>query len=386
MLSKLQKLTAGGILFLLPFLCNPWGFEMQMQFEAPKLFGAFLLGNFCFATLLWRVLHPAFGVAHFCFALSVLLTGFGPSQLYPFCYWLAGLSLGLYACHYKTPTHQDTNLWIWRVIVVAALLAALQAYGQMMGFHWPLHYAEGIENTRPIAMLGQQTKLGAYLAPCAAAALGLGWLPAFAFLSFITLATKSSFSAFALGIGTLAVLVGQNKIKRRWLALATVGGILLTVVGPRYGEKIPALFDHGRQFVYADIWKAIEERPLLGHGPGSFQHKFHTQHQRPITRGVGGGDFLQAHNDYLQVIYEGGLLGWIGMLFMLASILWAYYTLYRNQRLWVDFQHSTKTVLCAQGALAALLVNALGNFPWTLSPHYLVGMMSAAILLRASRT
>lgn len=385
MFTKLEKLTAGGILFLLPFLCNPFGGEMYLQFEAPKLFGAFILGNFCFSVILWRALHPAFGVAHFCFAISVLLTGFGGSQLYPFCYWIAGLGLGLYACHYKNPIRPDAHLWIWKVIVVSALLSGLQAYGQMMGFHWPIQYAEGIEQTRPIAFLGQQTKLGAYLAPCAAASLALGWFPAFAFLSLIVLATKSSFSVFALTIGAMTVAVGNNWIRRRWLVLATISGILLTVIGPRYGYKIPALYDHGRQIVYADIWKAIQERPILGHGPGSFQAKFHTKHQSQLAREMGGGDFLQAHNDYLQVPYEGGIPGWIGMLFMLGSILWAYHSLFSRQRIWLNFQPLTKTVLCAQGSLAALLVNAIGNFPWTLSPHYLIGIMSAAILLRAAR-
>lgn len=385
MLSALQKYTVGGVLLLLPFFVNPWGGEMYLQFEAPKLFGAFLLGNFCFSVVLWRIAHPSWAVAHLCFALSVLLTGFGGSQLYPFAYWLAGLGFMLYAIQHKMPLHYDSNLWIWKALVLGAVLTCLHASLQLSGITWPLHYAEGIETNRPIAMLGQQTKLGSFLAPLAAAALALGWLPACVFISLIVLATMSSFSCFSLVIGLMTVAVGRNWLRRRWLLLALTGGLVLTVIGPRFGREIPALFDHGRHMAYADTWKAIKANPVLGYGPGSYQVLFHQVHQRKETRWTGGGDYHQAHCDYLQIPYEGGALGWIGMLAMLCSILYSYARIWQVQRRYVDFQVMTTPLLCATGALAAFLVNAVGNFPSTMSPHYLVAMLSAGILLRASR-
>lgn len=385
MLAAWQKTTVGAVLLLLPFLCNPWGGEMYLQFEAPKLFGAFLFGNLCLAVVLWRILHPSFAIAHFCFALSVLLTGFGGAQLYPFAYWAAGIGFVLYGIQHKTPIVYDSNLWIWKVLVAGAVLVCLHASLQLLGITWPLQYAPGIETTRPIAMLGQQTKLGAFLAPLAAAALAIGWLPACAFISFIVLATKSSFSAFALVVGLMTVAVGRNWLRRRWLLLAVTGGLVLTVIGPRFGREIPALYDHGRHFAYADIWRAIKERPILGYGPGSFQSKFHQLHQSPVTRGMGGGDYVQAHCDYLQIPYEGGVPGWVGMLAMLMGIFYAYWKIWTRQRAYIDFQTMATPVMCASGALAAFLVNAVGNFPSTMSPHYLVAMLSAGILLRASR-
>ena len=114
-LATWQKWAVGSLFFLLPFLCNPFGGEMYLQFEAPKLFGAFILGNLCFAFFVASHLHHALGIAHMAFSLSVLLTGFGGSQLYPFAYWCAGLSIPIFLLSTVNHRYESTYklLWVW---------------------------------------------------------------------------------------------------------------------------------------------------------------------------------------------------------------------------------------------------------------------------------
>ncbi len=385
-----QILGAGGILFLLPFLCNPFGATMEMQFETPKLLLAFLLGNLCFAFYLSQKIHKAFGVLHAAFALSVLLTGFGSMQLYPFAYWTAALFLALWAGEQR----EEAQLFLWKCVAVAGVLVSVHASLQMLGFSWPIHYAPGIEPTRPIAFLGQQTKLGAFLAPCAAVALALGWLLPSLFIAFVCLCTGSSFTVFALLVG-LGTVIAQRRLPGwRWRPAFkgfVVLGVLLILVGPSFKESIPALDDHGRYAAWRDTFNAWKERPVLGYGPGGFKQLFagpdrekdyaeenfaHSM-QKSDTWRLGGGWFQAAHCDFLQVLFEMGLMGFLALLFALFSLFRAYRRL--NILGWEG------SVLAAQGALAALLANALGNFPWTLSPHFMIGVLAAAIVLRAGR-
>lgn len=357
---------------------------MEMQFEVPKLLGAFLLGNLCFAFYLSDKIHLAIGILHFVFAFIAMITGFGAMQLYPFAYWTGALFFSLWAVEQEV----SVRLFLWRAIAVSGLLASFHAYLQMMGVQWPLHYAPDIDPTTPISLLGQQTKLGAFLAPTAAVSLALGWMPACAFISFVALATKSSFTAFALVVGLATVRCQKARIWPRFVWASLLLGALLIVVGPRFGGSIPALDDHGRGLVYRDLINAWKYRPVLGYGPGSFKALFAGSHREEMppnfansmeskeTYGVGGGWFEQAHNDYLQGLFEFGITGF-------ASILFAVYCLAKAYR--KQFMIRTTDVLAAQGALAAMLANALGNFPWLLSPHFMIGVFAAAITLRAAR-
>lgn len=390
MLTKLEKLMVGGALLLLPFFCNPFGRDMALQFEAPKLMAAFLLGNLCFALVLGRCIHWAFALVHAAFALSVLLTGFGGIQLYPFSYWCAACFLALYAVPNEGDFFEE-KLWLFKAIAMGGILSAVYALAQVCGFHWPLHYAEGIDTRTPIAMLGQQTKLGAFLAPCAAVCLALRgrWFLGAALCGFVCLLTGSSFTLFSLGIGFLVVLTGAPALRPRWVVIALVIGILLMVVGPQFAKPGSILDDHGRSLAYRDTVKAWLHQPFLGYAPGSFQEVFHKFFQQNETKWRGGGDYLQAHNDYLQVLFEFGLLGFIPLVLAVGAILRAYFLRWRmvraEWRIKNGWEWEGAYVLCAQGALAALLVNSLGNFPFVLSPHFLLGVLSAGILLRAAR-
>lgn len=371
---------------------------MELQFEVPKLIGAYVLGNICLALLAGSRIHWAFGVAHFAFAISVLLTGFGAMQLYPFVYWLSALGFALWAIEQPFPMID----FLWKSVAISGFLVAFHAYLQMMGFSWPINYAEGIDSTTPIAFLGQHTKLGAFLAPCASAALALGWLPVCFFISFVALATKSSFTAFSLAIGLGVVYSVKKRISAKPVICMLLVGVSLIFLGPRFKDKIPALDDHGRNMVYRDTLNAWREKPIFGYGPGGFKTLFAGPMQNRVqfppkeeffkesmqsqdTYYYGGGWYDNPHNDYLQAGFDMGAWGFGALLIVLFAIFLAY----RKEwpRAYGGFYgwRGSRSTVAAMGALAAMLTNALGNFPWLLSPHFMIGVFASAILLRASR-
>lgn len=385
----------GGILFLLPFFCNPWGGVMTMQFDVPKLIAALVLGSVCLSFLAGSYIHWAFGVAHLAISLSVVLTGFGAMQMYPLAYWIAAMSLGLWIIKQPFPVQN----FIWKCVALSGIIAAAHALLQMLGVSWPLTYAKGINANLPIALIGQHTKLGAFLAPCAAVALALGWIPACIFISLIAVATKSSFTVFSLVIGLGVVFSVKRGLSAKPVVAVLVLGVSMALMGPLIKEYVPALNDNGRSLVYRDTIKAWSERPLFGYGPGGFQalfagpirnrvqwppkkEFFKESFQAEDTYEAGGGWYENPHNDYLLVLFDMGLLGFLSILLIVFAIIKAY------AKEWAAFRFGwagNKSLLCAMGSLASLMTNALGNFPWILSPHFMIGAMACAILLRASR-
>jgi O-antigen ligase len=390
LIQRLQKLAAGGMIFLLPFFVVPFNGDMQMQFEVPKLMAVFLLGNLCFAFYLGRQISPFFGLIQISFAASVLFTGFGGWQIYPMAYLTASMAFALWFAELK----EADRVFYLKIIAVSGLLCAFQAYLQTFGFTWPLTYGEGIDKYKPIAFMGQHTKLGALLAPLAALTLSLGWLPAAAFLSFIVLLTGSSFSFLALGAGLL--VSGRHLIGlRRTLQIVALGAVL-TAGAFLARPNADVFLSSGRGDVWRETVECARQAPWFGRGPGAFAALFGDHCESKRTREL-YGKFFQSHNDYLQVYFDGGLFGVAALVLVLLGILRAYYFtwwqrkisigdhLYYAPAISVSVRAISVSVRAAQGILAALLANAIGNFPFQLEPHALLGLASAAILLKSAR-
>lgn len=370
----IAKIGVGGILFLLPFFILPLTGDMQLQFTFPKFAGAFLLGNFCFALMLARDVSPVFALAQFAFAAICLFSGFGTWQIYSYAFAMAGFL----TAHWFVRQDDSLQLFLFRLIALSGALVALQAYGQVMGFTWPLTFNPGIDQHHPIGFFGQHTLLGAYLAPITAILLALEWFPVAAFVAFVCILTGSSFTVLALGAGALVVM------RHRWGLRPVLGIIGLGVIslGALYLAKpnLDAFAGNGRLAVWKETIACARERPLVGFGPGAFRAVF-ASHCETRQTGELWGKFEQAHNDFVQVLFDGGRLGLFCLLLVLAGILQAYahtWWLIGKPHCPIELN---RTLICAQGVLASLLANALGNFPWQLSPHYVLGLISSAILL-----
>lgn len=375
--SKLKIWTAGGILFLLPFFVLPFNGDMQMQFDMPKLMGVFLLGSICFSFYLSDHISPYFGLAYGAFAVISVLTGFGPRQVYPTLFFGGACYFALWF----TDRGESERLRLLRLVAISGILCAFQAYLQTMHVTWPLQYAPGIDQYKPIAFLGQHTKFGAYMAPMCALCVCLGrrWWPFAGLIAFLTILTGSSFSVLGLGVGLL--VVARHWVGRRAVAWVAGAGLAALVAVFLVRPDLDMFRNNGR----ADVWRemiacARQEAPWIGRGPGSFAALFAETCESVRTREL-NGKFLQAHNDPLQVFHDGGLVGVTALLVVLFGIGVAYW------RTWWRYEQfrTLTSVQAAQGMFAALFANSLGNFPFQLAPHFLLGVTSAAILLKRAR-
>lgn len=82
------------------------------------------------------------------------------------------------------------------------------------------------------------------------------------------------------------------------------------------GEHFTQLSDSGRTEFWRVAIDAFEEKPLLGHGAGTYRFSWHQLRQEPVAN-------LEAHSLYLQAFAELGLVGGLLVLAMVGALLWA---------------------------------------------------------------
>lgn len=377
------KIGVGGLIFLLPFFVFPFASgDMGSQFDAPKRLVAFFLGNLCFSIFLSRRVSIFFGLAHLGFISCCFFSGFGSWQVYPALFETSAMMTGLWFVELE----EGERVFYLRVIAASGLLACFQAYLQTMGHPWPLSFAEGIPTDYPLAMFGQHTKFGCFAAMICALCLALEWWPCAVFAGFMTLVTGSSFSVLALGAGALVVLRHAWGL-RRVLLISVWGGLALGAIF-FLKPNLDAFAGNGRSQIWSETVKCARERPAFGFGPGGFATVFGSYCQDDFTRKM-HGSFQQAHNDYLQVLFDGGRVGLVFLALVLFGLLRAYWiTWFRRYRLGGDIplrNYDRKSLVAAQGMLAGCMANAVGNFPFQLAPHYPLAVVSAAILLQEAR-
>ncbi len=172
-------------------------------------------------------------------------------------------------------------------------------------------------------------------------------------LSRGALASLAASLAIVAGTSTLA---GRTEQRRRLIAtlsllvVATVVWLGWEPVFERLGATalLPADSLHGARFraAYAALrsWGAS---PLLGSGFGTFQYFFPFFQDRTIQI----GRFLHAHNDYVQLLSEGGLAG----LALVAALVLLLYRAIRAP--WPTASEDAR--LFVGGVLAGLLATAL---------------------------
>ena len=138
---------------------------------------------------------------------------------------------------------------------------------------------------------------------------------------------------------TFGVVYSRHRSWRHIFATSALTLVLIAGLGAYLGNRytwtrVGTLFSptgreldlKGRLGVVGESWPAIKAKPLLGWGLGTFPIVF-PQYQRAQT-----DIFLnEAHNDYLQILFETGVLG-------LAAALWFLVLLFqggsRVVRLW----------------------------------------------------
>ncbi|MGD9495278.1 MAG: O-antigen ligase family protein [Armatimonadota bacterium] len=130
---------------------------------------------------------------------------------------------------------------------------------------------------------------------------------AFALLipSAALLLTGSRAGLLGAAVGAVVMVVAApTRIPRRWLLLAGVALVLLTALAPPVRNRILSATTQSHSALFRwYTWKGtvgmIAARPLLGFGPGSFEHAYPRYAQAGFTR--------MAHQTPLQIAAEAGL-------------------------------------------------------------------------------
>ena len=340
------------------FLVDPFA---EAAFDAPKRLAFALCAVFASAALLWlkqpwpRVIsRPARWIAALAAASMVGIMVAALLAPQPEQTW-AALRMIVFAQLYlllgASRAFNDANGI--RILLVAMLVVALSAalsLAQHVGFVLPLpteHIAGRFDTG---ALLGNEgyVALAAALLGAAGAAIASNhrvarWrvLASLALLlALITvLANRQVTSLVALIAGAVTVLL--VRMNARW----AIGGIaVLMLVCASIAVVAPwrtALFGESQEIV--DRWQSrttfrvaafaaamhmIEQRPLLGHGPGSYalhstEHRLaaEIEHRRRLLTPNNATAFTATHNEYLQLAAEAGVPVLVAVLSALALLL-----------------------------------------------------------------
>ncbi|MBP0048858.1 O-antigen ligase C-terminal domain-containing protein [Marinobacterium sp. AK62] len=157
--------------------------------------------------------------------------------------------------------------------------------------------------------------------------------------SMIVLSTGSRIGLLGLVFSLPLLLFARYKVfaRRRHLALAAMvvfaagcgTGLMVSEGALKAYSKLERLAEEGteaRPHVYRISWELFTEKPISGHGIGSFQSVFHEraaeyQAERGGEPLIGHARFTHTHNELLFWAVEGGILALSGIVVLLAVTL-----------------------------------------------------------------
>jgi O-antigen ligase len=223
------------------------------------------------------------------------------------------------------------------------------------------HYAGLMELLAPIPLVVALTRMAddrQRIAGAVAAAIMVGTI----FLS----GSRGGMLAIVVELAVLAgVVLRQKKIVRGLIGLAAFAVVLATMLTWLGGKELTARVSSistesraeisgGMRFsIDRDSIRMFRQRPVLGWGLGSFPVVY------PQFRSFYTNFFVnEAHNDYLQLLTEMGLLGF-------ATMLWFLVVLFRNalpkMKNWSSDVNDAVTLACLAG-LSGILVHSIFDF------------------------
>jgi hypothetical protein len=176
--------------------------------------------------------------------------------------------------------------------------------------------------------------------------------------------TESAMTAGAWAVAVGLMLAGRG---RRWLigvVMVFVAAALFLGIGSETNKGIHKFTKDAGRFrewrLMLDDWSSpLNEGKdnsfaITGLGVGSFQYVYPNKHQ---------STFRQAHNEYIQVLYE---LGLVGLLLMLGAIYWVVRMNFSWRKLWRGEMDQYRLALLS--SFLCIAINAFGTFVWQIGP------------------
>lgn len=291
--------------------------------------------------------------------------------------------------------------WRRRIALVAVLVIALNALysllqGLQLGPQLPMVAQSGRFPTG--ALLGNEGYVALACALLGAASLAVllhpgsrrwrPWAAALLLLSALTILSNRQLTA-AIALGCSALLLLGWRLRQHWILPASAV-VLLVLASCAWFAPLRALSwaqlpwnlqqyqdaSTARVAAWAAAQQLIEQKPWLGHGPGSYadqsqaaRQQAELRHRARLLPPITANAFVQAHQEYLQLAAEIGVPALLACLLALAVLLHGLW--WRAQR---DDAHAEPLVL-----LAVLLAGAIAALAW----FPLQIPLTAAVLLLA---
>lgn len=207
---------------------------------------------------------------------------------------------------------------ILKVMVWTGTIMAIYAIFQRLGFdqYWVTRYDNEISKVG--GTLGNRVILAPFLAMIVPLALYLKkYIQAILLIGVIFLC-NSQIAYGALIVSLMFLLATKGKKLRITMISLFVALSLILSVGYFKSPQIKSFINDSYRF---PIWNTIiqdiktprevvkdkkQQFALTGFGLGSFRYIFHTEHKNTTTPGM---LLAEAHNDYLELLYNTGLIG-----------------------------------------------------------------------------
>lgn len=368
---------AGAGLLVLPFIISLQGEQMR----EPKARFLVLLAGLYLASELWRKIHPSLGFAAAVFFLSAQFR----SVAYPFQESLT-FAAALISCFWVAyPRKSDVRRGL-EVLELSGLLVAFYACVIQYGGLDPIQRPTiGHTFDNPMAFFGQHTLYGPFAVACFASALFSGryFRSLLLFIPIFLVSTSFTYLSLAAVFALYGIRLFGKKAALSYLMAGIVASVALYKVWPDRMEY-NFLNDNGRFRVWELVMHVANRHPVMGHGAASFrvifpilqakelreanliQDSIQSEENRIFFRECDfvrnqWGIFMHPHNEALSVYFEFGLIG-------LIAAAWWLYTFFSSW--WRLPDEPQNWALLA--IMAAMLVNALGNFPFHLIPQALL--------------
>lgn len=186
------------------------------------------------------------------------------------------------------------------------------------------------------------------------------------FFSIVMIGTvfliNSQMAYGAMIISLLVYFIFSVDFIKKPIVIILIALIFFGVCGYIYFMKPDFIIDDGARF---NEWKMIIKNLLsvpegrkvnyamFGMGPGSFIHTY--------THTTPNSTFLQAHNEYLDVMYAFGIVG----KFLFAMAFWTFITSFIKK--YVNSYYEKRILLALGCSFLCISLNALGCFVWQIS-------------------
>ena len=205
--------------------------------------------------------------------------------------------------------------------------------------------------------------------------------------------SRAAVVALCLGLAAVCAAAGGKKTRRVVsVALATaVSGVLLVgpevalralsaVVDPTVNEMVAAGYTDlatGRLGLFSDAWAVWLSAPILGVGAGSFDVAY-----AMVRSGPGFNTTTHAHNEFLQMLAEHGVVVSAALLFALVVVV---RTGLGALETWSQRPDRRWHLASFLGVLTVFFVGALVDFPMRLGSHSTLVAISLGALVGLAR-